>query len=291
VDERAPAERITYLIANHNLGAYIGDCLASLRAQTNPRWLALIGDDASTDDSLEVIATFTDARVRLLVNERNVGYVATLKRLLTEASTDIVAILDADDAISPEATERLLNAYAVDARAEFVYSRFATYDSTLEIRRRVDGAALPDGGTALVDPGVGAIRSFRRRAYSRTAGLDDSMLYAEDRDLVYKLEEVTHPVFIDAVLYHYRDRSTSQSRDPEMREIGAMNVWRARRAALRRRGVSGVEWLLYELYFRADYLAYSRKTPRAVAAFARVLAAAAGAACRRLATSTIQSRA
>ena len=253
-------ERITYLIANYNLGAYIGDCLESLRRQTDPNWLAAVVDDASTDDSLRAIAPFLDERVRLRVNERNVGYVATLKRLIAEASTDIVAILDADDALSPDATARLRQAYAGNPRAEFVYSRFARCDAGLEIEA-THGAPIPEGSTALRDGVVGHILSFRRSAYGRTSGLDETMQYAEDRDLVYKLEEVGRPIFVDAVLYHYRELQGSQSRDPIKREIGASNARRARRAALRRRGVSGIRRLCYDALFLADYLSYSERRP------------------------------
>lgn len=275
-------ERITYLIANHNLGAYVGECLASLQQQTNPNWLAVVVDDASTDDSLTTIARFRDPRVRLVVNERNLGYVGTLRRLIAQASTDIVAILDADDTVSPDATQRLLDVYEANANASFVYSRFATYDSTLKARERVDGAAIPEGGTALHDGVVGAIRSFRRSVYARTAGLDESMRFAEDRDLVYKLEEVTRPVFVDAVLYHYRDLPTSQSRDPAKREVGAINTRRARQAAIGRRGIGGVRRLVYEAYFWADYAAYSRRTPGKPRVLANAVARLAAALCRML---------
>jgi glycosyltransferase involved in cell wall biosynthesis len=262
-------ERITYLIASHNVGPYIGDCLQSLRQQSEPNWLALIVDDASTDRSLDAVRPFLDDRIRLLVNEQRVGYIATLKRLIAEADTDIVAILDADDALSPDATARLLAAYTADPRTEFVYSRFATYDDMLTTRSGVHGSAIPKGSTAVLEGVVGAIRSFRRSAYHRTAGLDDSMLFAEDRDLVYKLEEVTQPVFIDAVLYHYRETPNSQSRDARKREIGATNTWRARRAALRRRNIHGIQKMAYEIAFWADYVAYSHRPPAAARRLAR----------------------
>ena len=280
-DARAVGERITYLIANHNRGPFLVDCLTSLRAQTNKNWLALIADDASTDGSLDAIAPFLDERIRLIVNARNLGYIATLKRLIAEATTDIVAILDADDAISADATRRLLAAYGADPRTEFVYSQFAVYDAALESRSAVHGSAIRDGGTAMLEGVVGAIRSFRRSAYLRTTGLDDTMLYAEDRDLVYKLEELTRPVFVDAVLYHYRDLPDSQSHDPQKRAIGARNTWRARRAAFRRRNVSGMARVGHELHAWADYVAYTQPRTAVLRFMATQLAAAGRTLCLR----------
>jgi glycosyltransferase involved in cell wall biosynthesis len=280
-DAHALDERITYLIANHNRAAFVAECLESLLRQTNDRWLAIVADDASTDASLKIIAPYLNQRIELVVNPRNIGYIGTLQRLIAEASTDIVAILDADDAISPDATERLLAAYAANSSIGFVYSQYAVYDATLAHRRSVHGSAIPAGGTAILDGVVGAIRSFRRSAYARTQGLDPTMLYAEDRDLVYKLEEVTRPVFVDAILYHYRDLPDSQSHDPDKRAIGARNTWRARRAALRRRRISMPMRAAFELHALADYVAYRWLRPRTLTVIARRLAAAGRVVSRR----------
>ncbi len=274
-------ERITYLIASHNRGRFVAACLESIRRQTSDNWLAIVVDDASTDASLSVIRPFVDERIRLVVHPRNLGYIATLKRLIAEASTDLVAIVDADDAITPDATEQLLTAYATHPSSGFVYSRYAIYDATLTHAGGDHGRAIPDGRTAMVDGVVGAIRSFRRSAYARTPGLDDTMLYAEDRDLVYKLEEVTRPVFIDAVLYRYRDLPDSQSHDPRKRAIGARNTWRARRAALGRRGMSGIMRAAFELHALADYVAFRWPRPPVVSFLPRRVADAARVLCRR----------
>ena len=279
--ERPQDERITYLIANYNRGRYVAECLGSVRRQRNGNWLALIADDASTDESRDRIAPFLDDRMRLIVNPRNVGYIGTLKRLIAEASTDIVAILDADDAIAADATDRLLQAYASNPSAGFVYSQFAVCDAALAARGAIHGSAVRDGGTAILDGVVGAIRSFRRSAYARTAGLDETMLYAEDRDLVYKMEEVTRLVFVEAVLYHYRDLPDSQSHDPDKRVIGARNTRRARLAAVQRRKHRGIMRWAFQLHAWADYIGYAGQKPTALRFVAGRLAAVARAIGRR----------
>lgn len=273
---------ITYLVACYNQAPYVADCLRSLVRQRDPRWRAIVADDASTDDSLSIIGSVQDARMRVLTHARNLGYIATLRHLIEEADTDIVAILDADDVVTPETTERLLAAFAAHPDAALVYSRYAVFDEKMSRQQSVYGAAVPTGGSAIHDGVVGAIRAFRRSAYRLTSGLDDSMRYAEDRDLVYKLEELSAPVFVDAVLYHYRRVPSSQSQQRDKREIGARNVRRARRAALDRRGLRGLRRIPFELYGWADYLAYSDRRPRIVRFAANTLARAARALCARV---------
>lgn len=239
-----PDEELTYLVANRNHGRYFADLLASLEAQTDRRWQCVVADDASTDDSPAVIAAClarspTGGRIRLVVNEHRLGYTGTLKRLLPEADTDIVGILDADDALMPEATAALLAAYREHPAAGLVHARHADYDAALQHVLALRGEAVPANATSLRAGFIGHPWTFRRRVYARTTGWDEAMLYAEDRDLIYKLEEVTRPVFVDRVLYRRRVLSDSQSHDPQHRRIGRRHHLRAERAALRRRGVRG----------------------------------------------------
>ena len=273
-----PREGITWLIACHDCAPYITECIESLVAQTDPGWRALILDDASTDDSLERIRALPDPRIALITSDRNRGYIATLERLIASAETDIVGMLDADDALAPRATAALLNAYGRDPAAGFIYSRFAVCDVSLRESGVTSGGPLPPGRTAIIDGPVGAVRSFRRSVYDRTAGLDATMLYAEDRDLVYKLEELVVPVFIDEVLYRYRVVPGSQSNDPHKHRIGIRNCRRARQAALRRRGVLGLGRIAWEAWIAADLVASDARTPR----FMRFLTSGAAAGLARL---------
>ena len=272
--------RITYLIANYNHEAFVKTCLESVLAQSDTRWLAIVADDASTDRSLEFLRGVHDERIAIRVNEKNLGYTDTLRRLIAQATTDIVAILDADDALEPDATGTLLDAFEQNPDAGLVYSRFAEYDESLTTIRGIHGGPIPPGGTAIIDGPVGAIRCFRRSVYAAAGGFDREMVYAEDRDLVYKLEEIRRPVFVDRVIYRYRSVEGSQSRDPRKRELGAKNTWRAKRAALKRRRVGGPARVIAEAAVACSYVAYSDRFIAPVRAAASAIDAAASALWR-----------
>lgn len=245
---------ITYLVANYNNGRFIRDCLESLYAQTNPAWHCLIADDKSTDDSLALIQPWLNDKIELLVNEQNLGKSRTLARLIEYAPTDIVGILDPDDALYPEATAAVLDAYAQAPHVGFVYTNCARYSTDLQtVIAPGYSMAIPPGRTALTGGLVDAMRTFRISFYRRTPGYDDRILYAEDRDLVYKMDEVTSFLFVDQVLYKYRQVPHSHTNDPEKRRIGKRNHRLAYENALRRRQIGGVKRLLHLLYFYETY--------------------------------------
>lgn len=252
---------ITYLVANYNNGRFIKDCMESLYAQTTSAWHCLIADDGSTDDSLALIQPWLNEQIECLVNEENLGKSRTLARLIEHAPTEIVGILDPDDALYPEATAAVLDAYAQTPAVGFVYTNCARYSQDLQ---RIIGPglsrAVPPGQTTLTGGFVDAMRTFRVSDYRKTPGYDEQILYAEDRDLVYKMEEVTPFRFVDQVLYKYRQVPNSHTNDPEKRRIGMRNHRLAYENALRRRNIAGVQRLLHLFYFHEAYTS-QRMTP------------------------------
>lgn len=246
--------KITYLVANYNNGRFIKDCIESLHAQSSPAWHCLIADDKSTDDSLAQIRPWLNDKVELVTNDRNLGKSLTLAKLIEHAPTDIVGILDPDDALYPEATAAVLAAYAQTPQLGFVYTNCAKY--SLDLQTIIGpglSAAIPAGRTTLTGIFVDAMCTFRISFYRRTAGFDERILYAEDRDLIYKMEEVTPFGFVDQVLYKYRQVPGSHTNAPDKRAIGIKNHQVAYANALRRRNIHGLKRLLYLFYFQERY--------------------------------------
>jgi len=252
-------EKITYLIANHDHSKYIRTCIESLNKQTSDRWLCIICDDASNDNSVEIISAYLNENVNLIRNDKNFGYIETLKRLIREADTNIVGILDADDALFPEATTSMLDIYDKNKRAEFVHSRLRLFDETLTMPKGTLGKAVDPNKTSIRSGFITKLFTFRKSAYKRTGGLDNEYLFAEDRDLTLKLEEVTVPIFLNKILYKYRVIPDSQSHDSEKREVGLVNHIKAKKEALRRRKITGLDKIMHEQIMNLDYIEWSNR--------------------------------
>lgn len=94
--------RVAVLIPNYNGGTYLGQSLRSVLAQTLSDWEVVVGDNASTDDSVSTVTAISDRRVRLVSRPVNVGWVANVNLLLREARGDYVAVLHADDFWEPQ---------------------------------------------------------------------------------------------------------------------------------------------------------------------------------------------
>ena len=101
-------ETITVILANYNHARYLPDALGSLLRQTSPADELIVVDDGSSDNSVAVISSFLEAapHARFVQNKRNMGYVASVNRVIDLAQGDIMFFAGADDIFYPALFEK-----------------------------------------------------------------------------------------------------------------------------------------------------------------------------------------
>ena len=90
---------VTVAIPMYNAAPHLRECLDSVLAQTFRDFELLIVDDGSTDDSVDIVRSYADPRIRLLLNRHD--YIGSLNLLLSEARGKYIARMDADDVMVP----------------------------------------------------------------------------------------------------------------------------------------------------------------------------------------------
>ena len=96
-----PAPLVTVLLAVRDGETYVRTAVESALGQTFPDLEVLVVDDASADETPEILAAFADPRLRVLRNDAATGLAGSLNRGLDEARGRYVARLDADDVALP----------------------------------------------------------------------------------------------------------------------------------------------------------------------------------------------
>ena len=97
---------VSFVLPIFNAEYFLFDSINSILGQSFPYWELLIVDDGSTDNSLTVINSFNDYRIKILKNEINRGIVNALNQGLRAAQGKYIARMDADDICEPERIER-----------------------------------------------------------------------------------------------------------------------------------------------------------------------------------------
>jgi GT2 family glycosyltransferase len=118
------APLVTALVPTYNGAGFIMRTLDSLAAQTWPHLEILIGDDRSTDDTLDVVRRFAASHpnTRILERGTNLGWLRNSNDLMARASGDLMFFAFHDDVVAPTYVEKLVAALRSNERAVLAFS-------------------------------------------------------------------------------------------------------------------------------------------------------------------------
>ena len=97
---------VSIIMAAYNAEKTIDAAIRSVLAQTYQNWELIVVDDCAKDNTVAVVNTFTDPRIRLVHNPKNSGVSYTRHHGVEESKGEWIAILDSDDAWAPEKLEK-----------------------------------------------------------------------------------------------------------------------------------------------------------------------------------------
>jgi glycosyltransferase involved in cell wall biosynthesis len=116
---------ISVLMPVYNAGNYLKESIESILNQSYSNFEFIIVDDGSTDESPSIIELYklNDSRIKFYKNESNIGVAKTRNRLVSIASYDIIAWMDADDISSNNRLEEEINIIINDSSIDLVCSQ------------------------------------------------------------------------------------------------------------------------------------------------------------------------
>lgn len=119
---------VSFIVANHNYGHYLEACIKSAQSQTYPNIKIVVVDDASTDNSREIIEKLANEDFRIIpiylkecVGASEVRNIA-IRQVWNE--TDYFMILDADDEARPTKVVEFLNKAIQSPQIGVIYSDY-----------------------------------------------------------------------------------------------------------------------------------------------------------------------
>jgi glycosyltransferase involved in cell wall biosynthesis len=101
VPDSNAAASVSVILPVYNGSTYLREAIDCILAQTYANFELIIIDDGSTDNSSEIIAKYTDSRIKFYRQE-NQGLAATLNKGISLASGIYIARQDQDDVSLPE---------------------------------------------------------------------------------------------------------------------------------------------------------------------------------------------
>lgn len=181
---------VSIVTPSRNSVAWINRCIHSVRAQTYPHIEHLVMDAASTDGTVALLQGTSGLQ---WVSEADDGQTDALRKGFQRARGEVLAWLNADDELLPDAVSAVVDAFRREPAAALVYGWSIVHEGERERLEQPPGRLRVsdlDRRNPLPQPSC----FFSRTAYDSVGGLDPAFHLAMDLDLWLRLMATGRPM-------------------------------------------------------------------------------------------------
>ena len=125
--------KVSICIPNYNYDEFVGQAIESTLSQEYSDFEIIVIDDASTDNSVREIKRFSDKRIKLYQNEKNIGRIQNINKSLLLASGDYLTILPSDGMLAQGSLKSRVNLLETNSKVGLVYSQYGKIDESGKI--------------------------------------------------------------------------------------------------------------------------------------------------------------
>jgi glycosyltransferase involved in cell wall biosynthesis len=202
--------KVTVFMPVYNGETHLRDCINSILRQTYTDFEYLIIDDGSTDASVEVVGYFSDPRIRLIQNAKNMGIARTRNRGFELAQGEYVAFVDCDDICAPDRLEMQVQFMDIHPKVGFCGTWVQDID---EEGKLINGKlrTFPINNRKIREELLWGPSLWNPSLIMRKSVIEQYSLYhnpkyivASDYDLWIRASRVTQFANLPKVLYYYR---------------------------------------------------------------------------------------
>ncbi len=241
LQEDSPPQ-VAIVVTNWNGRQYLETCLRSIFAQKFQDFEVFVVDNASTDDSVEMVRRCFP-QVQLIQNDANLGLCTANNQGILTSKAEFVAILNNDTELEPDCLGRMVQAIKTNPQIGMCASKMLLIDQRNMIESAgiiVDKAGIASGlnsgsldtpAVSTPTPVFGACggAALYRRTMLLEIGLfdEDFFVYLEDADVAWRGQWAGwHCVYApDAVTYHAHSATIKEGSPFKTRLLGRNKIW------------------------------------------------------------------
>lgn len=202
---------VSVIIPFYRVASFVERCTRSLMEQTMQEVEFIFVDDASPDESRDIIERVTaeyNRNVRILTHQQNQGLPAARNTGLVEAAGNFIYHCDSDDYLEPTMLEEMVRA-AKEEEADFVYCDFYLDFSTS--RRVMVNPNYTDPEQMIKEGFLAGLMKYNvwNKIVKRSLYIDSGLHFpaghgmGEDMTMISLATHATRAAHVAKPLYHY----------------------------------------------------------------------------------------
>jgi teichuronic acid biosynthesis glycosyltransferase TuaG len=121
------SHKVSIITPVFNSANFIAATIQSVLNQTYPHWEMILVDDVSNDNSVKIIQSFSDSRIKLIQLTKNSGPAVARNKAIAAATGRFIAFIDSDDLWLPEKLDKQLQ-FMLSKKAAVTHTAYEVID-------------------------------------------------------------------------------------------------------------------------------------------------------------------
>ena len=200
--------KVTVIIPTHNRAEFLRHAISSVLEQSFQDFEIIVVDDASSDNTAEVVTRFHDERIKFIRHVNRRGGSAARNTGIVNAKCDYIAFLDDDDEWFPEKLARQMEVLlASPPGVGCIYTGYVIVDKYNE---KTNGQMIPSkkgdlSKDLLISNCIGGTSSvlLRKECFDKIGLFDENLPSFQDYDLWIRISRKFHFDYIKEPLLKY----------------------------------------------------------------------------------------
>lgn len=240
--------RLTIGLPVYNSEKYLFDCITSILNQRYGDFILLIIDDGSTDDSVNIIKSFKDERIRFLRDNQNKGLASRLNQITRLTETEYCARMDSDDIMHPDRIKKQMDVIEKNPNIDVLGTNAISIDednNILGVRKSKFKKNAISKVASFIHPSI-----IARTEWFKSNPYDEEAHRVEDAELWFRTKGKSNFVMLNTPLLYYREALNGRKGI-----ISMFKIWK--KYFLNYSFLFGFFWIKYILVYISKSLIYS----------------------------------
>lgn len=211
---------VSIILPTYNGEHYLDQAICSCIDQTYNNWELIIVDDASTDNTPDIIEPFRlrDPRIQLIRHEKNKRLPAALNSGFSVSKGNYLTWTSDDNQYRRDALSEMVSFLENNPETAMVYTDYSIIDSQGEFQQY---ARVNEPIDLLQYNPIGPCFLYKRAVYEMIGEYDEQLFLAEDYDYWLKVSNhfIMKSFHRDLYIYRNHDKSLTALREHEIKQV------------------------------------------------------------------------
>lgn len=215
---------LTVSMPAYNSSKFVGEAVESVLRQEGIDFELMVVDDGSEDNTIDVVESFKDPRIKLLRNKVNTGISYCHNLVIDNSASPFISHVDSDDLVLPGAFRKIIDMIKSSSDIGQVHCCYLFINEEGKNMKMDMSPVIKPGmdykrGILICGGVINHLRTYRREVFHAVGKFNETLKYSVDTEMALRIVDKYDIKLVPEFLYCRRIHNSNASDSLRFKEL------------------------------------------------------------------------